>query len=207
MKQAKGTIYSFPKQKGTILQLQLWWPDQLHPTRGASLVLYPDHYHALFCALNPDVPYPVISAPEISNPSTPTGASPEPEARQVPMPTANKDWRQSSHHHPGALVCNSTVTPIQSRASPHHHPCPSQRLQQDTLVLGNVILQSLHGLIPEIAAPQTQPAKGELLGCQQSFVAKSSKPSARIRDRLCCIFSQGKQSLRKSLNTGAPKTG
>lgn len=32
-------IYSFPKQKGTILQLQLWWPHQLHPTPGACLVL------------------------------------------------------------------------------------------------------------------------------------------------------------------------
>lgn len=113
------------------------------------------------------------------------------------------------HHHPGALVCNGTAAPTQSRAesSSLPLPIPTTAAGERHSFLGDVTLQSLHGLIPEIAAPQIQSGKERRWDARKTLSSKSSKPSTGIHDHLCRIFSHRKQSLRKSLNTGAPKAG
>lgn len=123
------------------------------------------------------------------------------------MPRANRDWRQSLAPPPWSSGlqqhCYShpkhSPGPITTPAYPNNHS------RRETLAPGSCHHAKPPHLIPEIAAPQTQPGKGRRWDARKALLSKSSKPSTGIHDHLCCIFRHGKQSLRKSLNTGATK--
>lgn len=128
-------------------------------------------------------------------------ASAKPWIRQTPPSRASRDWRWSlppprrgsdlqKHHssHPK----HSPVPTVTS--SPSHQP---QQAGEQSSSPGDIVLQSFHGLIPEIAAPQTQPGKQRRWDARKAALLKSSKPSARIRDQLRRIFSPEKQILKE----------
>lgn len=134
-------------------------------------------------------------------------AIPKPQLRQTPPPRASRDWiwslpasrwgsdlqrHRSSHPKHGPVPI---VTP-----SPSHRP---QQAGEQSSSPGDVLLQSLRGLIPEITAPQRQPGKQRRWDARKAALLKGRKPSARIRDLLCCIFSHEKQMLKKKPEYGS----
>lgn len=190
------TIYSFPKERGTIYSRSCSCGGLTHCIQLLSHCM---RTRNMACFVSPKVLF--LKSPQDSHASQEPQAIAKPRVRQTPPPRASREWRWSFPPpcwHSG-LQRHRSSHPKDSPV-PIIDPCPSRRRQQAgelSSSLGDVVLQSLHGLIPDITAPQTQPGKQRHWDARKASSPKSGKPSAKIRDRLRCVFSHEKQMLKK----------
>lgn len=123
------------------------------------------------------------------------------------LPKSHKPWQNhasDNNYCPGhagsgdgaCLLCKGTAAPTQSAVWSPLSPRP--------------IPPSAAKLIPARCRPSKPPQldprdrsspnatwKAEPLGCQKRIMDENQQPSARSRDRLCCVFSHVEQTLKE----------
>lgn len=114
----------------------------------------------------------------------------KPQVRQTP-PRAGRDWRWSFPHWGSGLQRHHSSHPSTAQC---HQPQPAGEQGSSP---ADIVLQCLCGSIPETAAPHIQPGKWRRWDARKASSPKSSKTSARIHDRLRCIFRHEKQMLKE----------